>query len=195
MTSTRTRAGRIAALLIACIATMAQAGPGAHGPNGEHLDGPAGTVVADDRPRVEANSESFELVARLEGERLHVFVDEYETNAPVLGGSLEVESGPLKAKARFDAERGDYVVDDPKLIAAIRGIGEHPLVFTIITGDESDLLEGKLIVAAEQHDHAATRGARFWVLVALALLAAGALLYAWRRRRRTDVFAPTGEPT
>ncbi|MDF3037287.1 MAG: hypothetical protein K0S28_2561 [Paucimonas sp.] len=56
-------------------ASGAIAGPGAHGPNGEHLDAPAGHVHNGGGPRVETFTETFELVAHLEADELSILVD------------------------------------------------------------------------------------------------------------------------
>lgn len=131
------------------LATCALASPGAHGPNGEHLDASGATHVhADGGPRVEAFSESFELVGRLQDGELSILIDRYETNEPVLNGKLEVESNGMKASARFHADHGDYAVDDASFIKAISEPGKHPLMFTLSAGEESDLLEGALEVRA-----------------------------------------------
>lgn len=122
--------------------SAASAGPGAHGPNGEHLDAPAaaaGAVV----PRLETFTEAFELVGQLSGGELSIMIDRYETNEPVLNGTLEVQYKNLKATAKFHADMGDYAVDDPALLAAISKPGAHPLLFTLVAGEESDLLEGR----------------------------------------------------
>jgi hypothetical protein len=136
--------------------TPALAGPGAHGPNGEHLDGPTTVRAASAWPRVEAKSESFELVAELRSGELAIVVDRYETNEPVLGAKLEVESGALKAVAAFRAEQGDYAVSDAAMLKALAAPGEHGLVFTLVAGKESDLLDGTLVGTADRVATAAT---------------------------------------
>ena len=97
-----------AAIVLLLLAPMAQAAPGAHGPNGEHLDAPTATRAASALPRVEAATEAFELVAELRASELAILVDRYTSNEPVLGARLEVESGALKAMATHRAEQGDY---------------------------------------------------------------------------------------
>ena len=72
--------------------------------------------AASSLPRVEAKSEAFELVAELRAGELAILVDRYESNEPVLGAKLEVESGSLKAVAAFRAEQGDYVVTDAAML-------------------------------------------------------------------------------
>lgn len=142
-------AAAFALTLLGAALPAAHAGPGAHGPDGEHLDAPATSgSAAPARPRVEASTELFELVATLQETELSILIDRYESNEPVLGASLEIESAGLKAQATFQADHGHYAVDDPALLARLRTPGEHGLVFTLVAGDDADLLDGTLVVAA-----------------------------------------------
>ncbi len=170
-------------------AGAAFASPGAHGPNGEHLDGPAAAAATSGLPRVEAHSEQFEVVGRLGTSDLVLYVSRYETNEAVLGAKLDVEFGALKAAAVFQAEPGSYRVADKKLIDALHQAGNHALVFTLTTSADSDLLDGTLAVAAhEDHGHAAG-GLSLRALAAVAGgLAIVGLGYAALRRRRTNSF-------
>jgi hypothetical protein len=189
------------AALAATLHFGAVAAPGAHGPNGEHLDGPTTTAAAGgSRPRIEAKSEQFELVATLSGGEFSMLIDRFATNEPVLNAQVEVESGGLKAKAPFHADLGDYAVADEAMLKLLGKPGDHALVITVIHGQESDLLDATLKVTADQaqaateaphaHDHggAADHGhghmsgsRKLWLglgLVAAVLIA----LAAWRRR-------------
>lgn len=163
----------------------AVASPGAHGPNGEHLDGPAGAAVAGTVPRLEVASETFELVGQLSGGEFSVMIDRFETNEPVLNGALEVEYKGIKARAKFHADMGDYAIDDAKFLQALAAPGKHALLFTFIAGEESDLLEGTLDVAAPPVASAAPRrylGAGLFVAFA-GILAALTLLIRRRNRK------------
>lgn len=169
--------------------STAFASPGAHGPNGEHLDGQtAATGAAASVPRIETFTEAFELLGHLSGGELSIMIDRYETNEPVLNGALEVQYKDLKAKAKFHADLGDYAVDDLKLLAAISKPGTHALLFTLVAGEESDLLEGTLTVAQAADDHGHEHGTSRWVLGALAAAvlaaAAAAAVFVARRRRQ-----------
>jgi hypothetical protein len=168
----------------------AWAGPGAHGPNGEHLEASAGAAGAA-LPRIETFTEDFELVGQLRGDELSIMIDRYDSNEPVLSGSLEVQYRNLKATARFHADGGDYAVDDPALLAAISKPGAHPLLFTLVAGEQSDLLEGTLQVAQVPDGHGHGHGHpawRPWLLAALAALAlVGAVFILRRRRQRKGV--------
>ena len=189
-------------VLLICGNTPVRAAPGAHGPNGEHLDAPTTARDASTSPRVEAKSDLFELVATLGGGELSVMVDRYETNEPVLSAALEVESGGIKAKATFHADHGDYAFDDPKLLALLGSPGEHGLVFTLIAGKDTDLLDGTLVVTADRlaaaqakgdhghahgeddhgHGHELERAA--WIGSCVAALGLIGGIAWWRQRRR-----------
>lgn len=194
------QATALSALLMVSTAP-ALAGPGAHGPNGEHLDGPTPTRLVSALPRVAAHTDAFELVAELRKDELVILVDRYASNEPVLGATLEVESGAHKAVAAFRAEQGDYAVTDTRMIAALAAPGEHGLVFTLLAGQDSDLLDGTLVTARAAgaaaaaghehgHEHELQRNASIGAgLAALGLLGAFAW---WRRRQRTNTWQQGG---
>ncbi len=187
-------AAALSALMLVA-ASSAKAGPGAHGPNGEHLDAPITMPAASVLPRVEAKSEAFELVAVLRTGELVIMVDRFESNEPVLGAKLEVESGALKAVAAFRAEQGDYAVTDAAMLKALAAPGEHGLVFTLVAGQNSDLLDGTLLTTigsdasaasnnhGHAHDHELERAAWIGAGVAALGLIGG---IAWWRQRRTS---------
>jgi hypothetical protein len=195
----------LSALLLVAT-TSAIAAPGAHGPNGEHLDGPTTMRGASALPRVEAKSETFELVAELRAGELSIVVDRYDSNEPVLGAKLEVESGALKAVAAFRAEQGDYAVTEPAMLKALAAPGEHGLVFTLVAGKDSDLLDGTLVTAggsgaaaaiAAKNDHGHAHGTddhghghghelerAAWIGAGVAALGLIGGIAWWRQRRR-----------
>lgn len=183
-------ASRIASLLLTLslaltLTSAAFASPGAHGPNGEHLDGAAANgPAAGSVPRVETFSEAFELVGHLSGGELSIMIDRYDTNEPVLNGKLEVQYKDMKAQARFHADIGDYAIDDQKLLKALAAPGKHALLFTIVANDESDLLEGTLDVPQQQQQghQPASSPSWWWLLLLLPLLAVPAALRARARR-------------
>ncbi len=188
-----------AAVLISLWTLPAGAAPGAHGPGGEHLDQPGTAASGSGAPRMEASSEAFELVATLHDGELSILIDRYDTNEPVLQAMLEVESGGHKAKATFHADHGDYAVDDKALLATLARPGEHALVFTLLAGKESDLLDGMLRVRAaaaggdhgHAHDgdgdphHGLERAG--WTGAAIGLLGLIGAAAWWRRRRSSSV--------
>ena len=114
-----------------------------------------------------------------------------------------MESGALKAVAAFRAEQGDYAVTDAGLIKALAAPGEHGLVFTLVAGKESDLLDSTLVTtgsgtaalaknadghahsqgdSSHGHGHALERAA--WIGAAVAALGFIGAVAWWRQRRR-----------
>ena len=189
--------------LLLLVNLPAAAGPGAHGPNGEHLDAPTTARAVSALPRVEAHTEAFELVAELRVSELVILVDRYESNEPVLGAKLEVETGALKAVAAFRAEQGDYAVTDAAMLTALANSGEHGLVFTLVAGSDSDLLDGTLVVATKTpagatagsdhghahgsdggHGHAHGLERAAWIGAGVAALGLVGGIAWWRQRRR-----------
>ncbi|OWQ83858.1 hypothetical protein CDN99_25180 [Roseateles aquatilis] len=171
------------------LASPAWASPGAHGPNGEHLDGPAAAVAGSGAPRVEAFSESFEIVGRLEAAGLVLYISRYETSEAVLNAKVEVEVGGVKAPAVFESEPGSYRVSDKRLLDALRASGRHALLFTVTAGADSDLLDGPMAVASDAgHADAHHDGSPIGLRGGLALAGGGllslALVVALRRRNR-----------
>ena len=183
----------LAASLLAVMPVLAWAGPGAHGPNGEHLDAPKTDNSMQAGLRIEANSDVFELVGTLAGGELSIFIDRFVTNEPLLQAQVEVESGALKAKAKFRAEIGDYTIDDPAMLQKLSTPGEHPLVITVIAGKDSDLLDAVLRVPAslaidDHHFHW-----EWWALGALASLVLLGIAVARLRNQRQRRFSLGGQ--
>jgi hypothetical protein len=183
------------ASLLALMPILTWAGPGAHGPNGEHLDTPTtGHANATQASlHIEAKSDLFELVATLTGGELSILIDRFATNEPVLQAQVEVESGALKAKAKFHADVGSYVIDDPAMLKQLLTPGEHPLVITVLAGKDSDLLDAVLRVPASSavHDHGIHWA--WWALGALATLALLGIAAARLRSQRQRRFSHGGQ--
>lgn len=199
------RTARLLHMIRFVVLIAAAAFPGAvwpHGPEGDHADA-GGTNASASRasPRFEAASDTFEVVAVLAGAEFSMLIDQYETNAPVLGARVEVEAAGRKAQARFRADQGDYAVDDPAFAAALSLPGEHPVVLAVIAGDQSDLLSAVLVVPAREGKGSALGGGRAdqripwlgWSIAVVAGAAVAALALRRRRARRLrDVPATKG---
>ena len=182
----------LTAILMVLMPALTWAGPGAHGPNGEHLDSPKMDNPTQAGLRIEANSDIFELVGTLAGGEFSIFIDRFVTNEPLLQAQVEVESGALKAKAKFRAEIGDYKIDDPAMLQKLSTPGEHPLVITVIAGKDSDLLDAVLLVPAslavdDHHFHW-----EWWALGALATLVLLVIAVARLRNQRQRRFSLGG---
>lgn len=119
-------------------------------------------------PTLTTQSETFELVARLYEGELGLYIDYWGSNAPVLNASVEVEFNGRKVPAQFHADHGDYAVDDPELLKALHAAGEHALIFSIVAGDDVDLLTGELHVHAESPVAAMVGGRSLWLLAVVA---------------------------
>ena len=186
------------AVALCALALGSHAAPGAHGPDGEHLDAPPGAAAggAAALPRFEAQSELFEVVGRLQSEGLSLYLNQFESSEPVLQAQVLVEAGALQATAVFRPEQGDYLLDDAALLQALRQPGQHALVLTVIAGAQSDLLEGSLSVAAARvgghgHEHTLLEE----LALPLALVGGGVLLAGggiWFLRRGRAVRAGKG---
>lgn len=136
-------------------------------------------------PRFEAATDAFEMVGRLESGALTLFINRFQTNEPVLQAEVEFESGSFKAIAAYQAEQGSYVITDADLLSALNQPGEHPVVVTLTLGNEADLLDATLTLAANR-DHRAPKS-RTPVVPALAgalgvaAIGAGAVVLGRRR--------------
>ena len=134
--------------------SLALAAPGAHGPDGEHIDAPgASSTATQTTPRTETFTENFELVATLYSSELSVLVDDYNTNAPVLNATLELEVGNLKGTAVFHEDAGDYAFDNPAMLALLQKPGDHELIFTLTTPTQNDLLLATLTSSGAATEH------------------------------------------
>lgn len=135
-------------------------------------------------PRFSAHSDLFEAVGVLSADKLSLFIDQYNSNEPVLKAKIEVESGSLKAVAEFDAEHGDYSLPS----ASFKKPGTYAIVLTITAGNQTDILAGDLVVPDPQAEHTHDATAQPWLrwlgYGAAALALPGIALMAARRGRR-----------
>ncbi len=151
---------RLAAIIAATIIffNQAYAGPGAHGPDGEHLSSPVSGAGDSAAPRIEASTDQFELVGVLAGGELSLLIDDYVTNTPVLDARVEVTYDGQKVLAKFHSDHGDYAIDDATMLKKLTQSGEHAFVIAVLAGKRNDLLDAVLKVqptsgAHDHHDH------------------------------------------
>lgn len=136
-------------------------------------------------PRGEAHSDAFELVAVAERNALLIYLDDYRTNAPVDGATLEIETpdGPKSASALGN---GIYKLDAPFLSKG----GHIDLIVTVTLGDTNDILPITIDIPASQIAANATSASgwleslkRSPVATGIAGFLLGGLLIALLRRR------------
>ncbi|HVR94916.1 MAG TPA: hypothetical protein VHI75_13885, partial [Casimicrobiaceae bacterium] len=172
--------GWVLVLALLPFTVFADEGHGGHG-------APSSTLPATLAPRVEANSEIFELVGMLEGEKLTLYLDRFATNEPVTNAAIEIASGEFKVTAQSTGE-GIYTA----AAATLTKPGQYPLVFTIRAAEETDLLDGTLDVPpptdAVSHTHNWAEWL-VWIIGALVALAGTAWLLLRRMTRRTQALA------
>jgi RND family efflux transporter MFP subunit len=107
--------------------------------HGEEAKSPS---IAAALPRIGAASGPFELVALLRNSELTIYLDRFETNAPIVDAGITVETpaGPIAAQINGETYR---------IAAAWAKPGSHDLIFTITGGDQVEILTGTLVVAAD----------------------------------------------
>ena len=117
------------------------AGPSLAGGGDDHSHAPT-PAAALGTPRVTAQSDLYQAVGILKGDRLTVYVDRAEDNEPVTDAKVTVtiEGEVLPAAPTAD---GTYAVAAPRLAEP----GALDLVFTVAGPDGEDLLIGTLMVA------------------------------------------------
>ncbi len=177
----------IASVFVALVLCAAQAAPTrAHSDAAPVAAAAAGAVL---EPRVEAASSEVELLGIVEGLQLTVYLDHFATNAPLDGARLSVERGGQS----FDAQAlgdGIYRFDLPWLAMP----GAHPLLFTIVAPELSDLLTATLELPGAVPDAAAGADGRYRIVAlsgaaVLLLLASAGIAVSARRRRRAGAIA------
>lgn len=129
-------------LFLLSVAAAAQSGPGHdHGAGGH---GEAASNIGASIPRLESSAGDVELVATAEGHRLTMYLDRHATNEPIDGASIEVSGDGIAAVTAKPLRDGVYAVEAEWVDAP----GTKALVFTVIAGETSELLNGTLDVAA-----------------------------------------------
>lgn len=113
----------------------------AHG-DADHDHGPPAAAAAGSLPRLATRSEAYELVAILDGERLTIYLDRLEDNAPVTDAKIAVA---------IDGETvaAEPAADDTFALTSKRfgGGGAVELIFDIKAPAGDDLLIGTLMLA------------------------------------------------
>jgi hypothetical protein len=180
----RIRAVLLFIFIAASLPSIAARADAGHDHAAPAASGAAGVGI----PRLEAQSDLFEIVGVVEGDGMKIFLDRYATNEPVSNATIDIEAGSMKGSAQANPD-GTYTFKD----AALTRPGVFPVTFTIISGSDSDLLAGELVIAdpaasKPRANDAPLRQVWPWVAGVLLLLAGIAVAW-WSRRKRTEGMA------
>ncbi len=133
-------------VLSALLCTAAFAGPG-H----DHGEAAAPQAAGPAAPKFSTHSDLFEAIGIVDGPHLNVYIDRFLDNAPVADAKVEIESGKVKLIGKYLKDEGTYEFE----AAAFKANGSYPLVVTVVSGKEADILAADLVVgqnAAAHHD-------------------------------------------
>ena len=135
-------------------------------------------------PRVEAQSDLFEIVGVVQNGALTLFLDRYATNDPVVDAKIDIEAGSVKGAAQANPD-GTYTFKH----AVLTQPGQLPVTFAIAAGSDSDLLTGELVIADSAAakapaDDDPLRKRWWWVAAGALFLFAGIVIAWWSRRQR-----------
>ena len=119
------------------------------------------TAAAPGLPRLVTSSETYELVALLEGERLTIYLDRFEDNSPVTDAGITVTLNEESVPATAVGD-GTYRLSSKKFNDG----GLVELVFDIKAKEADDLLIGKMtLVGSDRNQRIANAGSwygRVW---------------------------------
>lgn len=135
-------------LLTGCLCSLLIAShvyAGAGHEHGHNHDTEASLPVTPAMPRLVIESSQFELVGTLEGNDIHLYLDDYATNTPIEEASVELEIAGERMTAESEGE-GNYHVT----LTSSLDYGVHALLITVLAGDASDLLVGELDIHNEE---------------------------------------------
>jgi hypothetical protein len=121
------------------LAEMAMSASPARAHEGHDHGAPPIAPLTGIAPRVEANSEIFELVGIVVGEAMIVFIDGFASNEPVTHATIDVTADAVTVQATPQPD-GSFLVKAPWLSKT----GRIDLVFAVEAGETSDLLIGTL---------------------------------------------------
>ncbi|WP_230532418.1 efflux RND transporter periplasmic adaptor subunit [Microvirga roseola] len=106
---------------------------------------PSPAAVTTSSPRVSAQSDTYELVGILRGDKLALYLDHFATNEPVADARIAVTIGGDQDVEAEPAPDGIYAVASPKFV----GEGPLELIFAVTAPSGDDLLIGTLNLPAK----------------------------------------------
>src|ERR671916_86881 len=101
---------------------------------------PPPAAVTTNNPRVTAQSDAYELVGALRGDRLGIFLDRFASNDPVTDARIAVTVGSDEEVQAEAAPDGTYTLTSSKFA----GEGPLELIFAVTAPSGDDLLIGTL---------------------------------------------------
>jgi hypothetical protein len=169
---------KFAALIAALFGVLVGAPPALAHEGHDH--GSAAPVMTQALPRADTASSTFELVVVPKSGELEIWLDRFNTNEPVEGATISVETpdGPVEASAK-----GDGVYRAPAPWANRPGL--YDLIFTVSAGADMDVLATSLAVPASAPPPSTIGAVKVTpAFAALALLVGAAIPILLRNRRR-----------
>lgn len=133
-------------------------------------------LVVNTFPTLTAVSENYELVGIVQSGKMTVFLDRFESNAPIIDAELEFDIAGSAIKANRNPD-GTYLIELPKSLSLKNNI---PVTITVLASSGADLLSGELVTRnlAPQ-----SSSSIIWnVLVLIGLLLA--IMFTWLLIRR-----------
>lgn len=131
-------------------------------------------------PTLTAASENYELVAIVQSRKMIVYLDQFESNTPVVDADLDFDFSGTVEKATRNVD-GTYSLVLPKNIDLKSSI---PVTVTVLAASGADLLSGELVISkSDNHSSSST----FWgmgIVVACVI----ALLLLWLAYKRNPTF-------
>ncbi len=126
---------------LACIAAFLLAPSVSRAHEGhDHDDAARAALASSTYPRVTAQSELYEVVGILKGDRLLIYLDRAASNEPVTDAKVRVTIGDGEAIDAAPAETGIYTVSSPRL----SGTGSVEIIFAVTANNADDLLVGAI---------------------------------------------------
>jgi cobalt-zinc-cadmium efflux system membrane fusion protein len=136
--------------------------PLAHEGGHEDDDATRSALSSSTYPRVTAQSELYELVGIVRGERLSIYLDHFATNEPVVDAKVKVAIGDTEPVDAERTENGVYTISLPRLART----GSVEVVFNVTAASGDDLLVGGLTLRRDTEPSAAdssTRSLSLWI--------------------------------
>jgi hypothetical protein len=143
-------------------------------------------IVVNAFPTLTAVSENYELVGIVQSGQMTVFLDRFESNAPVVDAELEFDVAGTVVKAARNPD-GTYLVNLPKSLNLKNSI---PVTVTVLASTGADLLSGELVAM----NQASQSGSSIiWILLMLIGLLLAILLTWLLIRRNPSLLVPIQE--